>query len=419
MKLLYTIHSVDPAAGGPIESLKQITPVMAALGHSTDVVSLDAPDAPCTQGLPFKVHAVGPGKGTYGYSPHLVPWLRQHAGEYNAVIVRGIWQYQSFATWRALRHSNTPYVVFPHGMLDPWFKHTFPLKHAKKWMYWPWAEYRVLRDAKAVLFTSEEERVLARESFWLYRCNEIVINYGTSEPTGETTTQKEAFFAKHPDLRNKRLALFLGRIHPKKACDVLIEAFAAVLGEHPEWHLVISGPDQVAWQQKLIALAHERKIAHAITWTGLITGDVKYGALKAAEVFVLPSHQENFGIVVAEALACGTPVLTSKKVNIWREVEQDEAGIVADDNFEGTCHLLRSWLALQSKEKQLMKERAVQCFRNRFEIKKSAESIVAAITPFITPPSQITMAGPIPKPAVNLAVLSSAPKHEDNKRAAV
>jgi glycosyltransferase involved in cell wall biosynthesis len=261
--------------------------------------------------------------------------------------------------------------------------------------------------------------VLARESFWLYRCNEIVINYGTSEPTGETTTQKEAFFAKHPDLRNKRLALFLGRIHPKKACDVLIEAFAAALGEHPEWHLVISGPDQVAWQQKLIALAHERKIAHAITWTGLITGDVKYGALKAAEVFVLPSHQENFGIVVAEALACGTPVLTSKKVNIWREVEQDEAGIVADDNFEGTCHLLRSWLALQSKEKQLMKERAVQCFRNRFEIKKSAESIVAAITPFITPPSQITMAGPIPKPAVNLAVLSSAPKHEDNKRAAV
>ena len=413
MKLLYTIHSVNPAAGGPIESLKQITPVMAALGHSTEVVSLDASNAPWVRGLPFPVHAVGPGKGTYGYTPHLVPWLRKHAGEYGAVIVRGIWQYHSFATWRALRHSNTPYVVFPHGMLDPWFKYTFPLKHAKKWMYWPWAEYRVLRDAKAVLFTSEQERVLARESFWLYRCKEVVINYGTSEPVGETATQKEAFFARYPDLRDKRLALFLGRIHPKKACDVLIEAFATVLGKNPEWHLVISGPDQVGWQQKLIALAHARGIEHAITWTGLITGDVKYGALKAAEVFVLPSHQENFGIVVAEALACGTPVLTSKKVNIWREIEQDEAGIVADDDFEGTCYLLRTWLALQGNEKRLMKERAVQCFRNRFEIKKSAESIVDAITPFVTPASPITMVGRTPKPAVNFAVLSSTQQNKN------
>jgi glycosyltransferase involved in cell wall biosynthesis len=345
--------------------------------------------------------------------------LRKHARKYSAVIVRGIWQYHSFATWRALRHSNTPYVVFPHGMLDPWFKYTFPLKHAKKWMYWPWAEYRVLRDAKAVLFTSEQERVLARESFWLYRCKEIVINYGTSESLGETTTQKEAFFARYPDLRDRRLALFLGRIHPKKACDVLIEAFAAVLGKNPEWHLVISGPDQVGWQQKLIALARERRIEHAITWTGLITGDVKYGALKAAEVFVLPSHQENFGIVVAEALACGTPVLTSKKVNIWREIEQDEAGIAADDDFEGTCYLLRTWLALQDKEKRLMRQRAVQCFRDRFEIKKSAESIVNAITPFVTPASQITMTGRTPKPAVHCAVLSSTQKSKDDMGAAI
>jgi glycosyltransferase involved in cell wall biosynthesis len=200
---------------------------------------------------------------------------------------------------------------------------------------------------------------------------------------------------------------------------VLIEAFAAVLGRNSEWHLVISGPDQVGWQQKLIALARERRIAHAITWTGLITGDVKYGALKAAEVFVLPSHQENFGIVVAEALACGTPVLTSKKVNIWREIEQDEAGIVADDDFEGTCYLLRTWLALQGKEKRFMKERAVQCFRNRFEIKKSAESIVAAISSFLTPTSQITMASRAPKPAVNLAVLSSPQKTEDHKITAI
>jgi glycosyltransferase involved in cell wall biosynthesis len=415
MKLLYPIHSVNAAAGGPIESLKQIAPIMASLGHSTDVVSLDDPSAPWTHGLPFTVHAVGPGKGTYGYTPNLVPWLRNHAQSYDAVIVRGLWQYHSFATWRVLHNSSTPYVVFPHGMLDPWFKRAFPLKHAKKWMYWPWAEYRVLRDAKAVLFTSEQERVAARESFWLYRCNEIVVNYGTSKPGGDSTAQKEAFFARYPALRGKRLVLFLGRIHPKKGCDLLIEAFAEILGRHPDWHLVMAGPDQVGWQATLTKLAQERHIAAAITWPGIITGEIKYGAIKAAEVFALPSHQENFGIAVAEALACGTPVLISRKVNIWREVEQDEAGIVANDDTEGTCQLLHSWLALRSKDRHFMRERAVECFRNRFEIKKSAESILAAITPFVKSASQISVFPQISQPTTGAATQS----FEDRQKTAV
>jgi len=419
MKLLYSIHSVNPDAGGPIEALKQIAPVMAEMGHSTDVITLDAPSAPWIRDLPFPVHATGPTNGTYGYSPTLVPWLRQHAGNYDAVVIRGIWQYHSFAAWRALRHANTPYVVFTHGMLDPWFKHTFPLKHAKKWMYWPWAEYRVLRDAKAVLFTSEEERRLARESFWLYRCKEIVVNYGTSEPTGETQTQKAAFFSRYPELRKKRLALFLGRIHPKKACDLLIDAFATVMGKNPEWHLVMAGPDQVGWQAKLSKLAQERKIAHAITWAGAISGDVKYGAFKAAEVFVLPSHQENFGIAVAEALACGKPVLISRKVNIWREVEQDGAGIVADDNFEGTCYLLRTWFSLCGTDRRRMGESARECFRNRFEIRKSAESIVAAITPFVSSISPIAITAHLSKSGADVADVDTARPIEDQRRIAI
>ena len=85
------------------------------------------------------------------------------------MIVNGIWQYNSFGAWRVTPHSSTPYVVVTHGMLDPWFKRAFPFKHLKKWLFWPWADYRVLRDAAAVLFTSEEERRLATQSFWLYR----------------------------------------------------------------------------------------------------------------------------------------------------------------------------------------------------------------------------------------------------------
>src|SRR6185503_18467099 len=166
----------------------------------------------------------GPGLGSYRYSSKLLPWLRAHRAEYDRVIVNGLWQYLSFAAWRAFARTSTPYYVFPHGMLDPWFKRTFPLKHFKKWLYWPWADYRVLRDAAAVIFTSEEERVQARESFWLYRCHEEVSPLGIESPSRPSAQVKEIFFEKYPQLRNAHVLLFLGRLHPKKGCDILIEA---------------------------------------------------------------------------------------------------------------------------------------------------------------------------------------------------
>jgi glycosyltransferase involved in cell wall biosynthesis len=357
---------------------------MAELGHGTEVVSMDPPDAPWVHDLSFPVHALGPGKGTYGYTPQLVPWLEEHASNYDAVVVRGIWQYHSLACWKALRNSNTPYFVFTHGMLDPWFKRTYPLKHVKKWLYWPWAEYRVLRDARAVLFTCEEERILARDSFWLYRCQERVVNYGTAKPGEDAETQKESFFSLYPALRDKRIVLFLSRIHSKKGCDLLIDAYAEVLANEPNWHLVIAGPDQDGLQSLLMARAHEKQLDNSTTWTGMITGDVKYGAMRAAELFVLPSHQENFGIVVAEALACSTPVLITRKVNIWREVDKDGAGIVVQDDFEGTCSALRTWLALSANERRRMRERTRECFQRRFEIKKTAQSFVSTLLPFVS-----------------------------------
>lgn len=379
MKLLHVIHSLNPAGGGPIEGLKQLAGAMTELGHETEILSLDAPGSAWVRELRIPVYPMGHG-GSYGYTRRFVPWLRSCAAKYDAVIVRGIWQYHSLGCWMALRKSSTPYFVFTHGMLDPWFKRNYPLKHAKKWLYWPWAEYRVLRDAAAVLFTSEEERHLARKSFWLYRSREVVVNYGTSTPPENREHQTETFFGMYPHLRGRRIMLFLGRIHEKKGCDLLVEAFARVLGGNPQWHLVIAGPDQVGWQAELISLARERHVHECITWTGMLTGDLKYGALKCADVFVLPSHQENFGIVVAEALACGTPVLISDKVNIWREVQQDGAGLVANDDLEGTCVLLKAWVAMPDEQRSFMREQARTCFRRRFEISKSARSLVDVLS---------------------------------------
>jgi glycosyltransferase involved in cell wall biosynthesis len=382
VKLLRVICSINPASGGPVEGLKSSSLALTKLGHNTEVACLDSSEAPWLKSFPLKVYALGPGLGKYNFSSKFVPWMRVHTSDYDCIIVDGIWQYSSFGTWLALRNTQIPYFVYPHGMLDPWFKRTYPLKHLKKWLYWPWADYRVLRDARAVLFTCYEEQILARQSFWLYQCNEVIAGYGTACPTGDAAHQRHIFLSQFPELQHKHLVLFLGRIHPKKGCDLLIESFARVANSDKTLHLVMAGPDQISWQKQLQKLAEQLKIDHRITWTGQLTGDSKWGALHAADVFVLPSHQENFGVAVAEAMACGVPVLISHKVNIWREILADEAGFAANDDLEGITDLLQNWLSLSTNEKLLIKQRAKQCFMKRFEIDQVARGIINALNSY-------------------------------------
>jgi glycosyltransferase involved in cell wall biosynthesis len=263
-------------------------------------------------------------------------------------------------------------------MLDPWFKQEYPIKHAKKYLYWWLVQHRSLRDAAGVLFTCEEERQLARKSFRPYQLREHVVNYGTSLPAQARPESRDVFLAAFPALAGKRVILFLGRLHEKKGCDLLIEAFARVAAREPALHLVMAGPDQGS-QAALMRTAAERGVAGRITWTGMLQDDLKWGAFLAAEAFVLPSHQENFGIAVAEALATGTPVLISDKVNIWREIEAAGAGLVATDSLAGTVNLLERWLALSSNARHEMGERGKECFAIHFDIRGSAAKLIDLI----------------------------------------
>lgn len=380
MKILHVISSTDPKIGGPIEGMKQLYSQYSKLGVTAEVLCSDAPGMPwhSGHGLP-KVHALGPALNGYGYNSNLLSWLRKNVAHYDAVIVDGIWQYHSLAVRKALANSNVPYFVFTHGMLDPWFKKTYPLKHLKKWLYWPWAEYRVLRDANAVIFTCEEEKILARESFWLYRATEAVTSYGTSSPPSNTKELADRFLAVYPELQEKRIILFLSRIHEKKGCDLLLKAFSQVAAQDNRLHLVMAGPDQTGWASILKEQAVTLGIANRISWPGMLQGDDKWGAFNAAEVFCLPSHQENFGIVVAEALACGKPVLISNKVNIWREIESDSAGFTDNDDVDGTVRNLQRWLALDPVAYIAMSDRAKECFTHRFHVRSAAERLVEII----------------------------------------
>jgi glycosyltransferase involved in cell wall biosynthesis len=382
VRILHAIRSLDPTGGGPAEGLRQLISATLALGQSPEVLTLDAAGEPWVRSFPGSVHAVGPVSLGYGYSAGLDPWLQAHALDYDAIVVHGLWQFHGLSVWRALHGGPIPYFVYPHGMLDPWFKQAYPIKHLKKALYWKLAESRVINDAAAVLFTASEEARLAEQTFSPYRAKPQVVGFGIAVDVAARLGSANAFHDSFPATRGKRCILFLARLHPKKGGDLLIEAFAQVADADPWLHLVIAGPDdgegtQAAWQ----ALASRLGVANRITWTGMLAGNAKWSALQAAEVFALPSHQENFGIAVVEALAVGVPVLISDKVNIWREIASDGAGLVGPDTLDGTTALLRRWLAIDDVQRAGMKRKAMACYQSQFHMATAARRLIDVVTP--------------------------------------
>jgi glycosyltransferase involved in cell wall biosynthesis len=373
---LHIITSLSPTDGGPPEMLRQLSTNYLAAGDRVEVATVDDPEAPYLQDLPYPVHAFGPRRTSYFFSGKLLRWLLANAGRFDFIIINNVWLFPAVAGWLAASWAKVPYAVFTHGALDVFFKQRYPRKHFKKTLYWP-IQYQVLRSAAAVLFTSQLERERALPSFWPNRWKSMVVPYGTNPPENASRLQREAFYFLAPALRGKRFLLFISRIHEKKGCDLLIEAFANLAPQYPEIDMVIAGPDHIGLQAHLQAQAEQAGIADRIHWPGMLLGPAKFGAYAAAEAFVLPSHQENFGIVVAEALASGLPVLISDQVNIWQEIVECGAGLVEADTLEGTSRLLRRWLEMPADQRASIRSRTEVTFRERFSLRRTAEALHA------------------------------------------
>jgi glycosyltransferase involved in cell wall biosynthesis len=379
LRVLHVVPSLDPREGGVAEAVVQLVNHMRPHGCIGEVASLDGPDAAISERIQGTVHRLGPGRGQYGLSWNAVRWLRAHAGQYHAIIVHGIWQFHSLAARLGAGRARTPLFVFPHGMLDPWFERTYPLKHLKKRVYWTLAERWVFRRARAVLFTCRTELELARRPFLDRRMPLEVTGFGIAAPPDDATGGA-AFLEAYPQLRGKRIVLFLSRVHEKKGCDLLIDAFAQAASRHPHLRLVMAGPGEAATIAALQRDIRARGIESQVVWTGMLSGALKWAALRAAEVFVLPSHQENFGIAVVEALASSTPVIITDRVNIWREIAAGGAGFVVPDTKEGVAEGVVRWCETMGEaELAAMRERALACYREEFRIEGAASKLVELI----------------------------------------
>lgn len=372
MRILHIVGTMSAESGGPAEAVRMMVE-FAPPGVFTEIVTCDNPGEPALATLTCPVHALGHTRPGFFYSRQLIPWLRSNRDRFDGVFVHGLWTYPGYAAWRALS-GHTPYAVFSHGMLDPYFKRAFPLKHAKKWFFWLGAQYWILRSAYRVLFTTATERDLARQSFWLSHWTPQVVPLGTRTPAAADEQAREAFLELCPAVRGQRFLLFLGRIDAKKGCDLLVEAFARFSGEDPTLHLVMAGPDPGHWSPQLTAIVSH--LADRVHWPGMVKGLAKTGAFDLCEAFVLPSHQENFGIAVVEALSFSRPVLISDKVNIAAEIAADRCGFVEPDTLEGTLNLLQRWLATAPAERHSMGIQAAETFRSRYDMQHNMDALL-------------------------------------------
>lgn len=360
MKLSFVVHTLDRAAGGVTSAVEELACAMKALGHECRIISFDDPKG-------FKGSdevesiAIGPRIGSYGYIPNLQNRLRAH--DTDIFILNGLWLHSTHGVGRWARANNIPYVVFPHGMLDPYFR-KFPLKHLKKLLYYTFFERSTLVGAKAICYTTQSEKKLAQNTFPLFTPKrQEVVGLGLESSPYEPEAAKENFYSHFPALRDKQFLLHMGRFHPKKGCDMLLKA----LHDFPSLELVMAGPlhgAQAAYIRKLHDLA--AAAGSRVHWTGMLTGELKWGALSAAKGLILPSHQENFGMVVAEALSIGTPVYISDKVALCHEVLRERCGFVQDDTFEGTRSLLRAFSHCSAIEHSQLSVNARNCFESNF-----------------------------------------------------
>lgn len=400
-KILHVIASLNPVFGGPMQGLRNYLPAIYKRGFQNEVVCLDDPKEPFIGKDSFITHAVGPSNNPWSYSARLVPWLQRNLQRFDVVIIHGLWQYHGFAVHRAVSHLkkqksvHIPDVfVMAHGMLDPYFQKA----PERKWkalrniVYWKLVESKVINHANAVLFTCAEELRLAKQTFPSYKPKEeINIGYGIAEPPAFTKAMADAFAVHCPKVvKDQPFLLFISRIHPKKGIDLLIEAYAEIQSSSTDRatggaarkvpFLIIAGPGlDTTYGQQMQKLVQQLGLTETVFFPGMLMGDAKWGAFYACDAFVLTSHQENFGIAVAEALACQKPVLISDQINIWREIKEAGGGFVAADTLSGAVSLLRQWMQLSDGERKACGLAARACYEKHFAVEIAAAQMLKAI----------------------------------------
>ena len=379
MRILHVIPYMHPSAGGPPVVVENFVRESLKLGHPSEIISTplfcDGDESILLQ----RLNELAPTtflSRSRAFAPVHRPTRRQ-LGESirtaDIVHVHTLWNPVNVVVRRECARHRRPYVLMPHGMLDPY---SLTVKRWRKFLYLLAAERRNILAANRLIYTTAEEERLAAAKF-LSRPKGVVIPLGADAPSRNFEELASQFLERFPKARGRRQLLFLGRLHFKKGLDRILMALPSVVRNLPDVLFTIVGdgsPDFQAGLARAIAAQH---LEDYVLMTGRLDGALKWGAYASAELFLLPSRQENFAISVAEAMQMGVPVMISNKVNTWPYVKEAGAGLVLDEEQtefslgDNILSLLQDRMTLR-----LMAERGQEYARKNLTWARAANAVL-------------------------------------------
>jgi glycosyltransferase involved in cell wall biosynthesis len=351
MKLALLVQSISRAGAGVFEVSRQLAQnlvcehsikveVMGLQDRSTD---LDLQSWHPLQPQVFR----GAGPRSFGFARGLARAL--DATDSDLAHVHGIWTYPSLAACRWSKRHSRPVIITTHGMLAPW---AIRYKPWKKWVAWRVYQWRNLLAAKVIHATSDEEALRIRE-IGLRQPIAIIPN-GVDMPHQIPLRTRDS---------NPKTALFLGRIHPVKGLLNLVNAWAQA--SPAGWRMIIAGPDDTGHRADVEKVIKQLGLTDRFSFAGAVAGEAKDTLYREADLFILPSHTENFGLSIAEALTYGVPVITTKGTP-WRELESRNAGWWIDPGVGPLACCLREATAISDSERAEMGARGRKLAEERF-----------------------------------------------------
>lgn len=374
MRILHVIASLSLRDGGPPKACVEMARAVARRGHEvalyTTHIAEDSaaetaltPEQAARDGLILRSFPRHFPKG-WSASFGLGRALKQDIPGFDLVHCHSLYLYHSWRVPVFCRRFGVPYLIRPHGTLDPFIRRRHRLKKAILDAVYQQAAYR---HAAALHYTTAEEQRLAEPAIKA-QVPGVVIPNGLDAEAFAPLPPRGAFRARHPEIGDRTLLLFLSRINFKKGLDVLAQALGRLRARRPaeDWHLVLAGPDNEGLGTQVRAWLQEAGVLERVTFTGMVLGEEKRELLADADLFVLPSYSENFGIAVVEAAAAGLPLVISDAINIAPEAKAAGAALVspAGDAEAVAADLMR--LLDDADERQALAA-AAQPFARRYE----------------------------------------------------
>jgi glycosyltransferase involved in cell wall biosynthesis len=370
LRVCQVVANINRNVGGPAVTVPRLSEALTKEGVGCALLTLNYKQlGPQTEGTGYDLISV---TGNYftrlarGCSPTLSRRIKEESRKANVIHNHGLWMFPNLYARQAAISCRIPLVTSPRGMLEEW---SLGRSRIKKFMAWSLFERSNLRSAALFHATSEMEMRSLRK-LGLRQPIAIIPN-GVEIPDRQENPDREDLERKHPELAGKRWLLFLSRIHPKKGVSELLRVWRDLERDFSQWHLIVAGPDLDGYQPRIRREAFDTKIANRVTFAGMLSGSERKAAFANADVFVLPTHSENFGIAIAEALAFGLPVITTKGAP-WKELTVHECGWWIDLGHAELMQCLKGALCLPKAELSAMGERGRALMAKKYSWKQVA-----------------------------------------------